>query len=163
MKSMVRTIAGSSPVLRAIEKEQITNHIRLRGTPSKPETPRDVQVQSASRSALLTWKLPVFHDNISGWRVYKDTESNLVAEIRDKGTRQVIIPLDAGASPPVANFFICSISTLGRESAKTSIQGSALAETGAPSIPSVPPGYTTEAAGGRNRSLIRFPGETQYT
>lgn len=162
MKSLITSIAGFNPLARAIEKQQIANHIRVRGTPSKPQAPRDLQAQSASRSALLTWKLPVFHDNISGWRVYKDTEANLVAEIRDKGTRQVIIPLDAGTTPPVSNFFVCAISTLGRESAKTTVQGSAQAETGAPSIPTVPPGYSQEAAGGANRSLIRFRGETQY-
>jgi hypothetical protein len=162
VKALVSSIAGTNYLSRALEKQQAANHIRARGTPGKPEAPRDLQVQSASRSALLTWKLPIFHDDIAGWRVYQGTESNLVAEIRDKGTRQVTISLNAGTTPPVANFFVCAISTLGRESSKTTGQGSALAETGAPAVPTVPPGYTSEAAGGGNRSLVRFPGESQY-
>lgn len=163
MKATISSIAGANYLSRAIEKQQAANHIRVRGTPGKPEAPRDLTVQSASRSVLLTWKLPVFHDDIAGWRIYQNTESNLVSEIRDKGTRQVTIPMNAGTTPPIANFFVCAISTLGRESPKTTGQGSALAETGAPAVPTVPPGYTAEAAGGGNRSLIRFNGESQYT
>jgi hypothetical protein len=162
VKSLLRSTAGSDYLSRALEKQQAANHIRARGTPSKPATPRDLQIQSASRGALLSWKLPVSHDDISGWRVYQGTESNLVAEIRDKGTRQVFVPLDAGSSPPKANFFVCAISTLGRESAKLMGQGSALSESGAPNVPTVPPGYTGESAGGGNRSSQRFNGETQY-
>jgi hypothetical protein len=163
MKALVTSIAGSDYLSRVIEKQKAANHIRARGAPGKPDPPRDLQIQPASRSVLLSWKLPIFHDRIAGWRVYQGTESNLVAQIRDKGTRQVVIPVNAGTTPPVANFFVSAISTLGRESAKLSGQGSALAETGAPSVPTIPPGYTKEAAGGGNRSLIRYNGESQYT
>jgi hypothetical protein len=162
VKALITSLAGSNYLSRALEKQQAANHIRVRGTPGKPEPPRDLQVQSGSRSVLLSWKLPVSNDDIAGWRIYQNTESNLVAEIRDKGTRQVTIPMNSGTTPPVANFFVCAISTLGRESSKTTGQGSALAETGAPDVPTVPPGYTAESAGGGNRSLIRFPGESQY-
>ena len=99
MKALVSSIAGGNYLSRALEKQQAANHIRVRGTPGKPESPRDLAIQSASRSVLLSWKLPVFHDDIAGWRVYQGTESNLVSEIRDKGTRQVIIPMNSGTTP----------------------------------------------------------------
>lgn len=162
MKAMVRSIAGSDRLARAIEKESIANHLRLRGTPGKPLAPRDIQVQSASRGALVTWKLPTSHDDVAGWRVYQGNEFNLAAEIRDKGTRQLFIPLNSGANPPMNNIFVSSLSTLGRESQKILIQAQAIAEAGAPAVPTVPPGYTDENAGGGNKQLIRFKGESQY-
>lgn len=162
MKSMVTSLAGSGYMNRAIEKQTASNFLRSRGGISQPESPRDVMVQPASRGVFVTWKLPQFHDNITGWRVYVNNESNLAAQIRDKGTRQLFVPTDSGATPPTVNIIVSSITTLGRESAKIQQQGSAIAETGAPTNPTAPPGYLDESSGGLNRSLIRFSGEKQY-
>lgn len=163
MKSFIQSVAGTSSYFkRAIEKQQMRDLIRTRGGTAKPQSPRDVFVQPASRSVLLTWKLPEDHDNVAGYRIYKNTESNLVAEIRDKGTRQALIPLDSGASPQPANFFVCSISTLGRESSKVMVQGKATAEASAPNVPEPPPGYLAEGAGGKNRTLVNFRGKQMY-
>jgi hypothetical protein len=161
-KSLVMTLAGGPYVARAIEKQNVANSTRTRGTASLPEAPRDVQVQPAAGGALVTWKLPVNHDNVAGWRVYLNTESNLAVQIRDKGTRQVFIPLSSGATPPAANIMVSSFTTLGRESGKVIKPAVPLAQATTTMVPTAPPGFTEEAAGGANRSLIRFPGESQY-
>jgi len=161
-KSLVTTLAGGNYMARAIEKANVTNLTRVSGTASLPEAPRDVQVQPAAGGVLVSWKLPVNHDNVAGWRVYLNTESNLAAQIRDKGTRQQFIPLSSGATPPTSNIMVSAFTTLGRESAKVVKPAAALTQTSTTIVPTVPPGYTEEEAGGANRSLIRFPGESQY-
>jgi hypothetical protein len=162
MRSLLTTLAGGNYLERSAEKQRVASHLRVRGSVRRPDAPRDAAAQPASRGVLLTWKLPQFHDDVAGWRVYMNTESNLVSQIRDKGTRQIFVPLSTSATPTPVNLMVCAFSTLGRESAKIIIQATPLAETGAPAIPVPPPGYLTEAAGGKNRSLIRFKGETQY-
>jgi hypothetical protein len=161
-KSLVTRLAGGPYVARAIEKQNVANAIRTQGTASVPEAPRDVQVQPAAGGALVTWKLPVNHDNVAGWRVYLNTESNLAVQIRDKGTRQAFVPLSSGPIPPPANIMVSSFTTLGRESGKVVKPATAHAQTATTTVPTAPPGFTEEAAGGANRSLIRFSGESQY-
>ena len=165
-KSLVTTLAGGNYLVHAVEKQAVANQVRVRGTPSKPQAPRDLQVQPAAGGVYVTWKLPAQHDNVAGWRVYVNTESNLAAQIRDKGTRQQFVPLSSATTPATANIMVSSLSTLGRESAKVIQQGVPLpaASSYSPTttIPSSPPGYTDESAGGANRSLIRFNGESQY-
>lgn len=162
MKSFVQSVAGSSYLNRALEKYNMAAQVRQRGTPAPPLPPRDVQVQSAAGGVLVTWKLPTFHDNIAGWRVYVNTESNLAAQIRDKGTRQLFIPLGSSSSPTPVNVMVSSFTTLGRESGKVIVQGAPLSQTATTTVPTVPPGFDVEAAGGVNRGLIRFNGESQY-
>lgn len=165
-KSLVTTLAGGNYLAHAIEKQAVANQVRVRGTPSRPQPPRDIQVQPAAGGVYVTWKLPVNHDNVAGWRIYVNTESNLAAQIRDKGTRQQFIPLSSGTTPATANIMVSSFSTLGRESAKMIRQGAPLPASPtyspATTVPSSPPGFTEESAGGLNRSLIRFNGESQY-
>ena len=163
MKSLVDTITGSSYLQKAVDKQQTANQIRSRGSSGLPQAPRDIQLQSAAGGVLVTWKLPVKHDNVAGWRVYLNTESNLFAQIRDKGTRQVFVPLGSSASPASSNVIVSSFTNLGRESTKQVVQGTPLSQTATTTVPASPPGYTLESAGGANRRLIRFTGETQYT
>lgn len=162
MKCFVRSLAGANYLERSVEKYNIAAQIRQRGTPSQPSSPRDIQVQKAAGGVYVTWKLPQFHDNIAGWRVYVNTESNLAAQIRDKGTRQLFVPLSSGSSPASVNVMVSSFTNLGRESSKVVQQGKPLAQSSTTTVPTVPPGYDAESAGGVNRSLIRFNGETQY-
>lgn len=162
MKSLVRTLSIENPLAHAIEKIRVANDFRSRGTPSLPQAPRDVSIQSASGGVLVTWKLPNDHTNIAGWRVYLNTESNLAAQIRDKGTRQVFIPLGSGATPPTVNVMVSAFTTLGRESTKVVKQGSPNSQATSTTIPSVPPGYDQELAGGGNHELIKFNGSSQY-
>lgn len=162
MKCFVQSLAGANYAIRAVEKYNMAAQIRQRGTPQNPLAPRDVQVQSAAGGVFVTWKLPTFHDNIAGWRVYVNTETNLASQIRDKGTRQLFIPLGSSSSPTPVNVMVSAFTTLGRESAKVIIQGKPATQTATTTVPSVPPGYDAENAGGGNRSLIRFNGEKQY-
>jgi hypothetical protein len=157
---MVTSLAGS--LNRAQEKQQVSNQMRVRGVPGLPEPPRDVQVQSAAGGVLVTWKLPVNHDRVAGWRVYLNNESNLTTNIRDKGTRQAFIPLSSGATPASVNVMVSAVTTLGRESGKVVIKSAPLAQAATTIVPTVPPGYGQESAGGANRGLLRFHGESQY-
>lgn len=130
------------------------DYTRLRGVDAIPNPPRDVYVQAGPRGLFITWKLPeVGSEFIAGWRVYKDNENNLYDEIKDRANRQKFIETTSGTTPPVVNVFVSSINSLGnRESQKVQAQGSATAETGAPSMPSTPPGYADESSGGADRS-----------
>jgi hypothetical protein len=127
----------------------VIQQLKVRGNGRPPEPPRDVQAQPGSRGALLTWKLPVSGaDWIRGWKVYKDTESQLVQEIHDPGQRQLYVALTSGATPPITNLFVSSITAAGAESVKVVVKASAIAEVGAPAVPSPPPGYADEKYGG---------------
>jgi hypothetical protein len=101
---------------------------------------------------FLSWSLPSgFNADIQRWRIYKDDENTVYAEIFDRGTRQHFIETTAGASPPVTNLFVSSLNSLGIESQKVQVQSQAAIEAGAPSMPSSPPGYTSAGAGGGSR------------
>lgn len=164
MKSPVlMNAAGADYRQRAIEKQRLSDQIRSRGTVSTPEAPRDVQVQPAAGGVLVTWKLSnKSTDSGSGWRVYLNTESNLAVQVRDRGTRQAFIPLSSGVSPTSVNVMVSSVSALGRESAKVVKAATPLAQSGTTTVPTVPPGYSGESAGGKDRGLIRFRGQAQY-
>lgn len=131
----------------------VTQQLVNRGNGRPPYPPRDIQAQPGSRGALLTWKLPVTGGEwIRGFRIYKDTESNLYSEIQDPGNRKLYVELSSGSTPPVTNFFISALTADGSESPKVQVQAQALAETGAPSIPDPPPGYGSEGSGGGGRN-----------
>ena len=135
----------------ADQRDLIIQQLKVRGNGRPPDPPRDLQAQPGSRGTLLTWKLPQDSQWIRGWRVYKDTESNLLQEIHDPGQRQLFVALSSGEVPPVTNLFVSSISAAGAESAKVVIKAVALSEIGAPIIPPRPPGYGDEDAGGKGQ------------
>ena len=114
-----------------------------RGTALRPGSPRDLFLQSGPRGILLNWRAPADVSEVAGYRIYKDDETKLFAELRDPSTVQHFIETTAGTTPPVTNLFVSTFSKLGLESPKIQIQGAALSETGAPSMPSTPPDYTT--------------------
>lgn len=121
--------------------------VRTRGTGKIPGMPRDVFLQSGPRGILVNWLPPAgFKGDIVGWRIYKDDETKLFADLKDFSTTQHFIEATSGATPPVTNIFVSSVSQLG-ESAKVQAQSSAIAETGAPSMPATPPTYTTPYVG----------------
>lgn len=119
--------------------------LRTRGTGNKPLPPRDLYVQPGPRGILLNWRIPAKSPiDIAGYRVYKDNENSLFAEIKDPTTVQAFVESTAGASPPTTNLFVSTINQLGVESAKVQIQGVATAEASAPVMPPTPPTYTTD-------------------
>ena len=136
---------------RQISRAQARDTTLTRGTAQVPQPPRDIIVQSGPRGLLVTWNLPSgFSTDIQRWRVYKDDENTLYAEINDRGTRQCFIETTSGSTPPVVNVFVSSVNNLGVESQKVQQQGKATTEAGAPSMPSVPPGYNSTGSGGGN-------------
>lgn len=138
---------------RQIARAQARDVTVTRGTAQKPQPPRDIILQAGPRGVLVTWNLPSgLNSDIQRWRVYKDDENTLYAEVNDRGTRQHFIETTAGSTPPVVNVFVSSLNNLGVESQKVQAQGQAAVEAGAPSMPSVPPGYTQTGSGGGDKT-----------
>lgn len=138
-----------TPEFKLDDRVKTAERMQVRGTSKTPLAPQDLSVQSGPRGILVNWRpAPGRTEDIAGWRVYKDDESSLFAEIRDPGTTQHFIEATAGTTPPVTNVFVSSINKLNQESPRVQVQGAALAETGAPSMPSTPPTYTNNYTGG---------------
>jgi hypothetical protein len=133
-------------------RTEAANLTRTIGTKQVPQPPRDIVVQPASRGVLVTWNYPTVNFDIQRWRVYRGNENTLFSEIKDRGTRQVFVEATAGSSPPTINIFVSSVNALGIESAKVQVQGKATAETGAPTMPTVPPEYNSVNSGGKDTS-----------
>lgn len=144
MKAILRGYGlGMSTLQRQQARTQAGDMIRTRGTNRVPGKPRDIFTQAGPRGVLLNWRLPDgFSDDVAGFRVYKDDETKLFAEVNDPHTTQYFAETTAGATPPVTNFFVSSINQLGVESPKVPIQSAALVEAGAPVMPVTPPTYT---------------------
>lgn len=111
---------------------------KLNGTAKRPNPPRDLKYLASSRSAIITWVAPELSDDIVGWRIYKETELKRYSDISDPSTKQVTVELSSGTTPPVTNIFVTAVNAAGIESRPVLIQAQATAETGAPSVPSVP-------------------------
>lgn len=143
---------GMSPGQKFNARVQAADLTRTRGTKTLPQPPRDIIAQSAPRGLLVTWNYPVVNQDIQRWRVYKGDESTLFAEIKDRGTRQCFVDATAGVSPPTVNIFVSSMNSAGVESARIQVQGKAIAEIGAPTLPTSPPEYNSVNSGGRDLS-----------
>jgi hypothetical protein len=129
---------------RQAARAQAANMVRTRGTGRVPGMPRDVFLQSGPRGILVNWLAPVgLNSDIAGWRIYKDDEMKLFADLKDPRTTQHFIETTSGTTPPVTNIFVSAVNAMGVESAKVQAQGAATAEAGAPTMPATPPTYTT--------------------
>lgn len=128
---------------RQTARAQAADVVRTRGTSRLPGMPRDVFIQAGPRGLLVNWLPPAgLNTDIAGYRIYKDDEMKLFAELKDPNTTQHFIEATSGATPPVTNVFVSSFNALRAESAKVQAQGSSTTESGAPSMPSTPPTYT---------------------
>lgn len=87
----------------------------------RPQPPRNIQVQTGTMEVLLSWNMPADLRGVDGFRVYQDTESNLVFETKDLGARQIRIKMEAAKT---RLFFVSCVSRLGRESVKMPKLGS---------------------------------------
>lgn len=125
------------------ERQKTMDFLRTRGTAKRPQAPRDLIAQSGPRGVLLTWNNPQRFTDIVGWRIYKTDENTLYTEIRDRGNRQCFVESTAATTSPVSNFFVSSLNALGKESTKIQSQKAALNESGSPTMPGSPPGYTS--------------------
>lgn len=132
---------------------QSEDYLRVRGTKQIPDPPRGIFLQSGPQGFLVSWSLPANFSDIVGWRIYKDDETSLFQEIRDRGIRQKFVNSTAGATPPVVNIFVSSVNALGVESAKIQAQGSASADAAA----TVPMPATRSTTTGSNTSSSYQP------
>jgi hypothetical protein len=107
------------------ERVRSITAIRAHGTQRIPAAPRGVGVQPAQGGAVVTWHLPSNYDDVTGYRIYVGTEKNLSLQIRDRGTRQIFVPLAAGATPKQNNIFISVVNGF-REGPRLQVQGRAL-------------------------------------
>jgi len=143
---------GQSTADRTKARQDTTDFVRIRGTAKVPLAPRDVIAQPGPRGVLITWNLPTFNTDITGWRVYKGDENTLFQDIADRGVRTAFAESTGAASSPVTNFFVSSRNALGKESQKIQVKQAATNESGAPSTPGTPPAYTQGYSGGGNQS-----------
>lgn len=153
-QSLPPTYEAAAPILERVMQENASATLTVVGSRKRPDPPRSLIAQPGSLEALITWNAPQKMGDISAWRIYRDTEKNLVDTITDVNTRQYKPKLPA--STPTA-FYISAINALNIESVKVQIiatansdqyvtTGSAGATGG--STPPTPPGYSTEPSGG---------------
>lgn len=130
--------------------------VRAHGTHRIPAAVRGLVVQPGQGGALLTWHLPPRYDDVTGYRVYVGSEKNLSIQIRDRGTRQMFVPLSngSGATPPLNNIFVSAVNGF-RESGRTQVQTSA-APTGA-TVPQPTPDYLNQFSGGLDKTQSGQP------
>jgi hypothetical protein len=133
--------------------------IRHNGPSARPQSPRNLQAQSGSRSILVTWDAPILTDGVVGYKVYLDTELSLFTTLYDPNVRQITVPASAGSSPPARNIFISAF-TKNNESVKVQIQGKATTEAGAPAVATPPAG---SAASGTTGKQLGVDGSTSDT
>ena len=95
-----------------------------RGPASRPASPRNIIVTGAHAALTVKWDAPTLPlaNYVTGWRVYLDTESNLIGSISDAAltTYQVSV-----SDTHKHNIFVSSLNRLGLESRKVQAQGSA--------------------------------------
>lgn len=159
-QSLPQDYASAVPILERVMQEQASATLGVVGSRKRPDPPRSLIAQPGSLEALITWNAPQKMGDISAWRIYKDTENNLIDTITDVGTRQYKPKLPA--STPTA-FYISAINSLKIESVKVQIIATANGDqfvtsgtsggTGG-TTPSTPPEYGNEPSGGGGRRRV---------
>lgn len=150
-QDLPNSLGPAKPVLQRVLQENAATVLQVSGSRKRPDPPRSIIAQPGSLEVLLTWNSPYRSGDISGWRIYKDTESNLVDSIQDPNVRQARIKVPANTSTA---FYISAVNAMGTESIKVQVIAKAntdqLVASGGTSgtTPSLPPGYSNEPSGG---------------
>lgn len=87
-----------------------------------PSAPRALTATPGSLKVTVAWEAPSVDDGATAWRVYRDTESNLVAEIKDRTQLQYDFSVE---DVKKHNFFVSSVNAGKKESKKVLIQSAA--------------------------------------
>lgn len=154
-QNLPSSLGPAQPILQRFVQETAATVSQVAGSQKRPDPPRSIIAQPGSLEVLLTWNAPYRNGDISSWRIYKDTESNLVDTVADPNVRQARIKLPANTATA---FYISSVNAAGRESIKVQIIAKAntdqLVVSGGTSgtTPSLPPGYSGEPSGGGTSS-----------
>jgi hypothetical protein len=90
---------------------------KVQGVATIPSRPRNVLATSQSGSVLLTWSAPQSTQGATGYRVYKDTENNLLQEFPNLSTNSYTVTLPSGTT---VNLFVSTFG-LGGESRKVQV------------------------------------------
>lgn len=159
MKSILAPQVGDDYRLRIAKRVSAQTQVHAHGSPRRPDAPRDVTAQSGPGGALIKWLLPASNaDNVTGWRIYKDTEDNIAIDLKDRGAREYFLPLTSGATPPITSVFLSTVNGF-TESQKVQVKAQALADAASPgAVPIPPPGYSggnDQAQRGRIARLLR--------
>jgi hypothetical protein len=101
---------------------------------------------------MVTWHLPMRYDDVTGYRVYTGSERNLAMEIRDRGTRQIFVPLAAGATASQRQNIFVSVVNGFREGPRLQIQASALPISAVQSVPLPSRDFSNMFSGGLDKT-----------
>lgn len=164
MKSVLGVQLGANHAELARTKVRAITQVRAHGTQRIPAAPRSVTVQPGAGGALVTWHLPGRYNDVTGYRVYVGTEKNLAIQIRDRGTRQIFVPLTAGQNPPTNNIFVSAVNGF-REGGKLQVQTKAQPDTAAstllriptPTVPQPTLDYQNQFSGGLDKTQSGQP------
>lgn len=96
--------------------EPLTGHATY---PTRPKIPRNLQINQGSLNVKVTWNSPDDIRGLASYRIYKDTESNLIAEV-PIGQKQHVIPVSSDT--PLA-VYVSAVNKLGKESPKVQVIG----------------------------------------
>lgn len=120
MKSLLGFDQSQNLDQRSLGRQLANARLRIAGSPRRPTIPRGCRFYpKTATSGLLVWEVPEGPGQITGYRVYRDTESNLAIEIGDQQTTQAQVDMPAMGT---VNFFISSVN--GQvESSKIQVQG----------------------------------------
>jgi hypothetical protein len=138
------------------ERVRAVTQVRAHGTQKIPDAPRGLVVQSAPGGALLTWHLPKRYNDVTGYRICTDTEKNLSIQIRDRGTRQMFVPLAGGTTPPLNNIFVSAVNGF-REGPRLQVQIAAAVDSSTPKLPLPAYDYRDQFSGGLDKTQSGQP------
>jgi hypothetical protein len=156
MKSTLPPQLGASRDVMMRNRVRAVTQMRTHGTQRIPAMPRGIVPQRAQGGAVLTWHLPTRYDDVTGYRVYTGTEKNLSIQIRDRGTRQIFVPLAGGDSPPLNNIFVSVVNGF-REGPRQQIQIAALPDASPQVVPSPTPDFLNQFSGGLDKTQSGQP------
>jgi hypothetical protein len=165
MKSTLPAQMGADRTAMMQARVRSITQVRAHGTQKIPAMPRGIIAQPAPGGAVLTWHLPTRYDDVTGYRIYTGTEKNLTMQLRDRGTRQIFVPLTQGgtaespAPPPLNNIFVSVVNGF-REGPRQQIQVAASDEsTGDPQLtmPTPTPDFLNQFSGGLDKTQSGQP------
>ena len=156
MKSTLPPQLGADRDKMMQARVRAVTQVRTHGTHRIPELTRGMIAQRAQGGAVLTWHLPKRYDDVTGYRIYTGTEKNLSIQIRDRGTRQIFVPLEGGATPPLNNIFVSAVNGF-REGPTQQIQIAALAAADPQIVPKPTPDFLDQFSGGLDKTQSGQP------
>ena len=153
MKSVLGPALGADREVMMRGRARAITQVRTHGTQRLPAMVRGIVPQPAQGGAVLTWHLPSRYDDVTGYRIYVGTEKNLSIQIRDRGTRQIFVPLAAAGTPTEQAIFISAVNGF-RECPRLQIKTSSLSNSTATTqvVPLPTHDFLNEFSGGLDKT-----------